>query len=61
MSPLLLDGSVVMLTVTDAGGVGGVGGEAWTCDGQTNGMNVFKFVCPSPWLLDGSGCRRCRR
>ncbi len=33
---------------------GGVGGEAWTCDGQTNG-NFIQFVCPSPWLLDGSG------
>jgi hypothetical protein len=21
----------------------------------------FPFVCPSQWLLDGSGCRRCRR
>ena len=36
-------------------------GLAWTSDGQTNGENFIPFVCPSPWLLDGSGCRRCRR
>jgi hypothetical protein len=34
--------------VADAGGVGG---EAWTCDGQTNG-NFIQFVCLSPLLLD---------
>jgi hypothetical protein len=34
---------------------GGVGGEAWTCDGQTNGINFIQLVCPSPWWLDGSG------
>ena len=31
------------------------GGEAWTCDGQTNGINFILFVCPSPWWLDGVG------
>ena len=36
--------------VADAGGVVG---EAWTCDGKTNGKFFFKFVCPSTWLLDG--------
>ena len=34
---------------------GGVGGEAWTCDRQTNGINFIQFVCSSPWLLDRSG------
>jgi hypothetical protein len=34
--------------VADA--AGGVGGEAWSCDGQTNGINFIQFVCPSPWL-----------
>ena len=33
---------------------GGVGGEAWTCDGQTNAINFIQFVCLSPWLLDGT-------
>jgi hypothetical protein len=31
-----------------------VGGEAWTCDGQTNAINFIQFVSPSPRLLDGS-------
>jgi hypothetical protein len=31
----------------------GVGGEAWTCDGQTNGIFFVQFVCPSTLLLDG--------
>ena len=53
--------------VADAGGVGG---EAWTCDEQTNGINFIQFVCPSPWLLDaardeivlaGGGKERSRR
>ena len=34
--------------VADAGGSGG---EAWTCDGQTNGIIFIELVCPSPWLL----------
>ena len=33
---------------------GGVGGEAWSCDGQTNGIIFIQFVCPSPC----SGVRR---
>ena len=37
--------------VADAGGVGG---EAWTCDGQTNGIKFIPFVFPSPWLRDGT-------
>jgi hypothetical protein len=43
------------------GSTGGVGGEVWTCDGQTNGINFNPFVCPSPWLLDGSGYRSSRQ
>ena len=33
---------------------GGVDGEAWTCDGQTNTINFIQFVCQSPWLLDAA-------
>ena len=32
---------------------GGVGGEAWTCDGQTNGKKFIQLVCPSTLLLVG--------
>ena len=37
---------------------GGVGGEAWTCDAQTNKINFIQCVCPSPWFLDGNRFRR---
>ena len=37
--------SMVWCTIVDAGGVGG---EAWS------DINFIQFVCPSPWLLDGS-------
>ena len=36
----------------DAGGRPAVFfGEAWTCDGQTNGIIFILFVCSSPWSM----------
>jgi hypothetical protein len=60
MSDCVLCPMVIDMDMAGAGFVD-VGSEAWTFDGQTNGINFIQFVCPSPWLLDGSGCWRCRR
>ena len=47
--------------VADAGCVGG---EAWTSDGQTNGINFIQFVCPSTLLhsvvADAVACNHMR-
>ncbi len=61
MEKNLSNSSVRQLCCTLVADADGVGGEAWTCDGQTNGLNFLQFVCPSTLLHVGSGCRWCRR
>ena len=46
-----MDARWLMVSYGMVADAGGDGGEAWTCDRQTNRINFIQLVCPSP-LLD---------